>query len=90
MCSINILYNVSDISLINYTTPLKYHTNIHSIDYIYTEIASFIRDNPRGYGYWIWKPYLNYKVINSDMSHEGISNSILLLIYMSYNYMLYF
>ena len=32
--------------------------------------APFIRDNPRGYGYWIWKPYLNYKVLN-DFSIEG-------------------
>ena len=26
--------------------------------------GEFIRNNPRGYGYWIWKPYIILKVLN--------------------------
>jgi len=26
--------------------------------------SEFITSNSRGYGYWIWKPYLNYKLVN--------------------------
>ena len=31
----------------------------------YSQHSSFIENNPRGYGYWIWKPYLIWKTMES-------------------------
>lgn len=28
------------------------------------EYGSFIKNNPRGYGYWLWKPYIIYKYMS--------------------------
>jgi hypothetical protein len=35
--------------------------------------AEFIKNNPRGYGYWIWKPYLILKVLNQMEDGEVLA-----------------
>jgi len=34
--------------------------------------ASFVRDNPRGYGYWIWKPYVVRKAMREAREGEVV------------------
>ena len=34
--------------------------------------ASFVRDNPRGYGYWIWKPYVVRKAMRAAREGEVV------------------
>lgn len=34
--------------------------------------ASFVRDNPRGYGYWIWKPYVVREAMRAAREGEVI------------------
>lgn len=34
--------------------------------------ASFVRDNPRGYGYWIWKPYVVRAALRSAREGEVV------------------
>ena len=39
-------------------------------DEFWTLHGSFIHNNPRGYGHWIWKPYLIYKTMREQLN-EG-------------------
>jgi hypothetical protein len=38
----------------------------------WTKHSEFILNNSRGYGYWLWKSYLNYKIINESNENDII------------------
>lgn len=37
----------------------------------WAEHGDFIERNPRGYGYWIWKPYIIKKILEDPMTRDG-------------------
>lgn len=38
----------------------------------YREHKDWFKENPRGYGYWIWKPYLISSILNNKMKDNDI------------------
>lgn len=51
-----------------FTQTFSYGPEDLDDDFLETH-AEFIRNNPRGYGYWIWKPYIILKALNQI--HDG-------------------
>ena len=59
---------------INVFTKINIYNDKNLIDEseFWNKHSNFILNNNRGYGYWIWKPYLNYKIINESNENDII------------------
>ena len=44
---------------------LKYDTDLKNDIEFWNKHGNFIENNKRGYGYWLWKPYLILKMFNN-------------------------
>ena len=59
-------------NLIPFDTRLIYNeNNLKSIPEFWNKHGTFIENNPRGYGYWIWKPFLVLHTLRS-MKHGQV------------------
>ena len=50
---------------------ITYNTDLKKDDDFWKNHGQFIEEHPRGYGYWLWKPYLIMKTFES-MNHGDI------------------
>ena len=57
----------------NWFDEIKGYTeeDLKQDSFFWNKHGSFIESNPRGYGYWIWKPYLIQKKLN-ELNYEDI------------------
>lgn len=42
---------------------IYYDTDLKNDSQFWNEHSNFIENNPRGYGYWLWKPYIIFKTM---------------------------
>ena len=42
---------------------IYYDTDLKNDSQFLNEHSNFIENNPRGYGYWLWKPYIIFKTM---------------------------
>lgn len=50
--------------------PIKSYTDVDLDDEFTSRHAQFIKNNKRGYGYWLWKPYLIMKTLEEMQDNE--------------------